>query len=86
MPILDDVCAQIHGQSDGVDILMLNKLSKQLLGHEHFRPGADNFLVRHYAGEVLYQVEGFCDRNRDILHSDLVYLMLGSKKFVKLIF
>nr|CAD2193594.1 unnamed protein product [Meloidogyne enterolobii] len=79
MPILDDVCAQIHGQSDGVDILMLNKLSKQLLGHEHFRPGADNFLVRHYAGEVLYQVEGFCDRNRDILHSDLVHLMLGSK-------
>nr|CAD2140578.1 unnamed protein product [Meloidogyne enterolobii] len=79
MPILDDVCAQIHGQSDGVDILMLNKLSKQLLGHEHFRPGSDNFLVRHYAGEVLYQVEGFCDRNRDILHSDLVHLMLGSK-------
>ncbi|CAK5075764.1 unnamed protein product [Meloidogyne enterolobii] len=77
MPILDDVCAQIHGQSDGVDILMLNKLSKQLLGHEHFRPGSDNFLVRHYAGEVLYQVEGFCDRNRDILHSDLVHLMLG---------
>ncbi|CAK5051827.1 unnamed protein product [Meloidogyne enterolobii] len=79
MPILDDVCAQIHGQSDGVDILMLNKLSKQLLGHEHFRPGSDNFLVRHYAGEVLYQVEGFCDRNRDILHFDLVHLMLGSK-------
>uniref|UniRef100_A0A1I8BWU4 Myosin motor domain-containing protein n=1 Tax=Meloidogyne hapla TaxID=6305 RepID=A0A1I8BWU4_MELHA len=79
MPILDDVCTQIHGQSDGVDILMLNKLTKQLLGHEHFRPGSDAFLVRHYAGEVLYQVDGFCDRNRDILHSDLVHLMLGSK-------
>ncbi|KAF7639707.1 hypothetical protein Mgra_00000628 [Meloidogyne graminicola] len=87
MPILDDVCAQIHGQSDGVDIQLLNKLRKQLMGNEHFRPGSDAFLVRHYAGEVLYQVEGFCDRNRDILHSDLVQLMLGSNNpFIRQLF
>ncbi len=52
MCILDDICSQMHGQSEGVDETLLNKLNKQVGQHEHYRPGADCFLIRHYAGEV----------------------------------
>ncbi|KAK0425813.1 hypothetical protein QR680_009401 [Steinernema hermaphroditum] len=77
--VLDDICAKNHGQSDGVDQQFLNALSSQVSHHEHFRKGGDNFVVRHYAGEVVYGVEGFCDRNRDVLYDDLILLMQQSK-------
>uniref|UniRef100_A0A183BVL5 Unconventional myosin-Ie n=1 Tax=Globodera pallida TaxID=36090 RepID=A0A183BVL5_GLOPA len=87
MSVLDDICVQRHGQSEGADKEMLATLTQHLQGHEHFRPGAGCFIVRHYAGEVLYQIDGFCDRNRDILHADLVQLMLGSEhQFMRQLF
>uniref|UniRef100_A0A914ICE4 Uncharacterized protein n=1 Tax=Globodera rostochiensis TaxID=31243 RepID=A0A914ICE4_GLORO len=87
MSVLDDVCVQLHGQSEGADKKMLSLLTRELQGHEHFRPGTGCFIVRHYAGEVLYQIDGFCDRNRDILHADLVQLMLGSEhQFMRQLF
>jgi myosin-1 len=38
------------------------------------------FIIHHYAGSVTYNVEGFCDRNRDVLFPDLVELMQSSSK------
>ncbi|TKR94098.1 hypothetical protein L596_008431 [Steinernema carpocapsae] len=79
MCVLDDICAKNHGQSEGVDQQFLNAMSNQVSHNEHFRKGGDNFVVRHYAGEVVYNIDGFCDRNRDVLYDDLILLMQQSK-------
>ena len=42
--MLDDICAQIHGQSDGVDDKFLVKLKQQLSHSDHFRSGAGAFI------------------------------------------
>ena len=38
----------------------------------------NKFGVRHYAESVSYTVDGWCERNRDALHNDLVRLMKSS--------
>uniref|UniRef100_A0A0K0DIN4 Unconventional myosin-Ie n=1 Tax=Angiostrongylus cantonensis TaxID=6313 RepID=A0A0K0DIN4_ANGCA len=78
MCVLDDVCAQNHGQSEGVDSQLLTSLNRAFSQHPHYQPGAECFLVRHYAGDVVYNVDGFCDRNRDVLYPDLIGLMQQS--------
>lgn len=52
MCILDDTCSQIHGQNEGADSKFLMKLNQLLLTNEHYRSGAESFVIRHYAGEV----------------------------------
>ena len=52
MSLLDDTCAQNHGQSEGVDRQFLTTLSKAHAGHPHLQQGAECFLIKHYAGDV----------------------------------
>lgn len=52
MCILNDICSQIHGQSEGVDNQFLSRLSQLLSTHQHLHIGPDCFVVRHYAGDV----------------------------------
>lgn len=87
MSLLDDTCAQIHGQSDGVDGKFLVKMNQQVGNNPHYKPGADCFIVTHYAGDVVYQIDNFCDKNRDVLYQDLVLLMQSSEsKFLRSLF
>ncbi|KAL6047905.1 hypothetical protein STEG23_016344 [Scotinomys teguina] len=45
------------------------------------------FGIIHFAGEVYYQVEGFLEKNRDVLSTDILILIHSSKnKFLKEIF
>uniref|UniRef100_F1KTI8 Myosin-Ie n=1 Tax=Ascaris suum TaxID=6253 RepID=F1KTI8_ASCSU len=80
MCILDDTCSQIHGQNEGADSKFLMKLNQLLLTNEHYRSGAESFVIRHYAGEVVYNVENFCEKNRDVLYQDLISLMQISQR------
>lgn len=79
MCILDDVCATMHAVSEGADQTLLQKLSGSVGSHEHFNGTSIGFIIHHYAGKVSYEVNGFCERNRDVLFTDLIQLMQSSE-------
>ncbi|XP_056331104.1 myosin IEb [Danio aesculapii] len=87
MSILDDVCATMHAKGEGADQTLLQKLQSQIGTHEHFNSWNKGFVVHHYAGKVSYDVSGFCERNRDVLFSDIIELMQSSEfAFIKGLF
>lgn len=85
--ISDDVVKTIHATGDGVDGKLLQKLKQSFSSHAHFSSNSDGFLIKHYAGEVDYKIEGFCEKNRDVLFQDLVDLMkTSSEPFIRNLF
>ncbi|XP_039606317.1 myosin IEb [Polypterus senegalus] len=79
MSILDDVCATMHAKGEGADQTLIQKLQMQIGTHDHFNNWNKGFIVHHYAGKVSYDVDGFCERNRDVLFTDLIELMQSSE-------
>jgi myosin-1 len=56
-------------------------------GHAHYEyrntPGGKaSFILKHYAGEVSYDLDAFLDKNKDLLFKDLTYAMGSSKNSV----
>ncbi|XP_043994741.1 unconventional myosin-Ie isoform X1 [Gambusia affinis] len=87
MCILDDVCATMHAVGEGADQTMLQKLRMQINTHEHFNSWNQGFIIHHYAGKVSYDADGFCERNRDVLFTDLIELMQSSDiSFIRALF
>ncbi|KAM8876245.1 unconventional myosin-Ie isoform 3-T3 [Synchiropus picturatus] len=87
MCILDDVCATMHAVGEGADQTMLQKLRVQINTHEHFNSWNQGFIIHHYAGKVSYDADGFCERNRDVLFTDLIELMQSSQiAFIRALF
>ncbi|XP_078097535.1 unconventional myosin-Ie isoform X2 [Mustelus asterias] len=87
LSILDDVCATMHATGEGADQTLLQKLQMQIGTHEHFNSWNQGFIIHHYAGKVSYNVEGFCERNRDVLFTDLIELMQSSEfPFIRALF
>ncbi|KAM9309228.1 LOW QUALITY PROTEIN: myosin IEb [Pholidichthys leucotaenia] len=87
MSILDDVCATMHAKGEGADQTLLQKLQGQVGSHEHFSSWNKGFIVHHYAGKVSYDVNGFCERNRDVLFNDIIELMQSSEfPFIRALF
>ncbi|KAM9353695.1 myosin IEb isoform 2-T2 [Symphorus nematophorus] len=87
MSILDDVCATMHAKGEGADQTLLQKLQGQIGSHEHFSSWNRGFIIHHYAGKVSYDVNGFCERNRDVLFNDIIELMQSSEfPFIRALF
>lgn len=68
----------MHATGDGADVTLLQKLQASYGTHKHFSSNAHGFIVKHYAGDVNYTIEGFCEKNRDSLYQDLIDLMKSS--------
>ncbi|KAL7887012.1 hypothetical protein AOLI_G00047330 [Acnodon oligacanthus] len=79
LSVLDDVCATMHAKGEGADQTLLQKLQAQVSTNEHFNSWNKGFIVHHYAGKVSYNVNGFCERNRDVLFNDIIELMQSSE-------
>ncbi|CAN6463362.1 unnamed protein product [Victoria cruziana] len=61
---------------NGTDLTFANKLKQHLNSNPCFRgERAEAFRVCHYAGEVLYNTCGFLEKNRDLVHLDLIQLL-----------
>ncbi|KAM8826480.1 myosin IEb [Synchiropus picturatus] len=87
MSVLDDVCATMHAKGEGADQTLLQKLQGQIGAHEHFSSWNKGFVIHHYAGKVSYDVNGFCERNRDVLFNDIIELMQSSEfPFIRALF
>ncbi|XP_014817112.1 PREDICTED: unconventional myosin-If [Calidris pugnax] len=87
MSVLDDVCATMHATGEGADQTLLQKLQAAVGNHEHFNSWSSGFVIHHYAGKVSYDVNGFCERNRDVLFTDLIELMQSSEHgFIRMLF
>ncbi|NWI20373.1 MYO1F protein, partial [Crypturellus soui] len=87
MSVLDDVCATMHATGEGADQTLLQKLQAAVGTHEHFNSWNSGFVIHHYAGKVSYDVTGFCERNRDVLFTDLIELMQSSEYgFIRMLF
>lgn len=78
--IMDD-CTSL---AESTDALLLSKLDGQFGKHEHYVSYGvtkdkslpkDGFRLKHYAGDVDYQIVGFLDKNRDQLYMDLQQIM-----------
>jgi myosin-1 len=74
---LNDACATAHADPSAADSSFVQRLSA-LSSNQHFESRGDKFLVKHYAGDVMYNVPGMTDKNKDALVKDLLDLVAGS--------
>ncbi|MBN3312134.1 MYO1C protein, partial [Atractosteus spatula] len=89
--VLDEECLR---PGDASDITFLEKLEDTLGGHAHFVThkladgktrkvmGREEFRLLHYAGEVNYNVNGFLDKNNDLLFRSLKEVMCQSENSI----
>ena len=47
-------------------------LPPQFGGNHHYMPFKNGFTIKHYAGDVSYHIDGFCEKNRDVLNVDII--------------
>ncbi|MCL4146309.1 UNVERIFIED_CONTAM: hypothetical protein GTU68_025870 [Idotea baltica] len=85
--ILDEACLNVGKITDE---LVLEAMEKKLKGHKHFTSRklspsdkelkhVEEFRIRHYAGDVIYNIKGFLEKNKDTLFQDFKRLMYSSK-------
>ncbi|CAG8569898.1 1649_t:CDS:10, partial [Racocetra fulgida] len=83
---LNDACATAHADSEAADNSFVQRLGF-LSSNPHFESRGSKFLVKHYAGDVLYTISGMTDKNKDQLVKDLLELIESSgNKFVRQLF
>ncbi|KAF3834323.1 hypothetical protein F7725_025527 [Dissostichus mawsoni] len=84
--ILDEACLTVGKVTDTV---CLESMDTKLAQHPHYTSRKlsptdktmdfqKQFRIRHYAGDVTYSVEGFLDKNKDLLFQDFKRLMYNS--------
>ncbi|XP_047111722.1 unconventional myosin ID [Schistocerca piceifrons] len=86
LAILDEACLTVGKITDE---MLLEAMDEKLSNHEHFTSRQLNpmdkelkhkveFRIRHYAGDVVYNIIGFLDKNKDTLFQDFKRLLFNS--------
>lgn len=83
---LNDACATAHADPSAADSSFIQRTAA-LASNPHFEARGAQFLVKHYAGDVMYNVAGMTDKNKDLLVKDLLDLIAGSgNRFLQTLF
>ncbi|EKG22286.1 hypothetical protein MPH_00353 [Macrophomina phaseolina MS6] len=83
---LNDACATAHADPTAADSTFVQRLNG-LSSHPNFAARQGNFIIKHYAGDVEYAVQGMTDKNKDQLLKDLLVLVgQSSNQFVHTLF
>ena len=83
---LNDACATAHADPGAADQTFAQRLNA-LSSNPHFQPRQGQFVVKHYAGDVNYAIDGMTDKNKDQLLKDLLNLLKTSQNiFVETLF
>lgn len=83
---LNDACATAHADPAAADQTFVQRLNA-LASNQHFQPRQGQFIIKHYAGDVSYAVDGMTDKNKDQLLKDILVLInQSSNKFLHALF
>ncbi|KAF2099628.1 hypothetical protein NA57DRAFT_75130 [Rhizodiscina lignyota] len=83
---LNDACATAHADPTAADQTFVQRLNA-LSSNPNFEPRQGQFVIKHYAGDVSYAVQGMTDKNKDQLLKDLLNLVgSSSNPFVHTLF
>lgn len=74
---LNDACATAHADPAAADQTFVQRLNA-LSGNPNFAPRQGQFVIKHYAGDVNYAVDGMTDKNKDQLLKDILNLCAQS--------
>lgn len=74
---LNDACASAHADSAAADQTFVGRLNF-LAQNPNFESRQGQFIVKHYAGDVSYAIDGITDKNKDQLQKDLLNLIGSS--------
>jgi len=85
--IIDEACLNVGKVTDQ---MLLEAMDQKLSQHHHYTSRklnpmdkalrhASDFRIKHYAGDVVYDVMGFLDKNKDTLFQDFKRLLFSSK-------
>jgi myosin-1 len=83
---LNDACATAHADPTAADQTFVQRLNA-LASNPNFQPRQGQFIIKHYAGDVAYAIEGMTDKNKDQLLKDILNLIgQSSNRFLHTLF
>lgn len=84
---LNDSIKTAHADSDAADQVFAQRLSMVGASNRHFEDRRGKFIIKHYAGDVTYEVAGMTDKNKDSMLRDLLEaLSTSTNPFVGVLF
>lgn len=83
---LNDSCATAHADSQAADQSFAQRLN-MVSANKHFELRQSKFVIKHYAGDVTYDINGMTDKNKDQMLKDLLDLLAtSSNEFLQTLF